>query len=179
MSEIKQVESREIYKNKWLTLREDIILRKNGHKGIFSVIEKDDFVVVIPIDGEFIYVVEQFRYPIKERTIELPQGSWESKKNPNPLEVAKGELREETGLSAGVMTYVGYQLLANGYSNQGYHIYLATDLTQGNKCLDIEEEDLISKKILVSDFESLLYNGTIKDATTSLAYLMAKFKGFI
>lgn len=179
MSEIKTLESREIYKNKWMRLREDTILRESGEKGIFSVVEKEDFVVIIPIDNGYIHVVSQFRYPISAMTIELPQGSWETKPGADPLDVAKGELQEETGLIAEKMVYVGYQTLACGYSNQGYHIYLATGLHHTGNSLDDEEQGLTSNKISIELFEQFLAEGRIQDATSTTAYLLAKHKGII
>lgn len=179
MSGITTLESKEIYKNKWMRLREDTIMRSHGQKGVYSVVEKEDFVVIIPIDNGYIHVVNQYRYPISEATIELPQGAWETKPGTDPLEVAKGELKEETGLTAGKMIYVGYQTLACGYSNQGYHIYLATDLEQGATSLDVEEHGLTSEKVTTKVFEQWLTEGKIKDATTTTAYLLAKFKGLI
>lgn len=117
MNDIKTLASTEIYSNKWMRLREDKILRADGNEGIYSVVEKADFVVIIAREGESLYVVEQFRYPLMQRTIELPQGAWECSAHEDPLRVAAGELREETGLVAAKMQWVGYQKLAQGYSN--------------------------------------------------------------
>lgn len=179
MSTIETLESKEIYKNKWMRLREDTIRRESGEKGIYSVVEKEDFAVIVPIQDGHIYVVNQFRYPISRVTTELPQGSWETAPGADPLEVAKGELREETGLIAGTMEYVGYQTLACGYSTQGYHIYLATDLQQGNSALDDEEFGLTSKKLSLEQFEAWLAEGKITDATSTTAYLLAKHKKLV
>lgn len=105
---------------------------------MFGVVEKPDFVVIIPIADGCIHLVEQYRYPVQRRYWELPQGSWEDNPDADPAIIAAGELREETGLIAGKMHYVGHQYLAYGYSNQGYHIYLATDLQQQQSSLDYE-----------------------------------------
>ncbi len=59
------------------------------------------------------------------------QGAWEQKPGADPLEVARSELREETGLDADRMIYAGHLFEAYGYSNQGYHVYLTTGLRQG------------------------------------------------
>jgi len=76
---ITTLESREIYRNQWLRLREDKILRSNGKPGIYGVVDKDDCAVIIPIDRGRVWLVEQFRYTIQERALELPQGGWEMK----------------------------------------------------------------------------------------------------
>lgn len=179
MSEIKTLSSKTVYENKWMRVREDKIQRASGTEGIFGVVEKPDFVVVIPITDGYIHLVEQYRYPVQGRYWELPQGSWEDNPDADPAIIAAGELREETGLHAGQMQYVGHQYLAYGYSNQGYHIYLATDLQQQERALDQEEEGLIAQPFTITQFEHMIISGDIKDATSVNAYNLARLKGFI
>ena len=91
--------SREVYRNHWMRVREDKILRSNGEQGIYGVVEKHDAAIILPIDKGRVWLVEQFRYTIQERALELPQGGWEMEVE-NPEELARGELKEETGLEA-------------------------------------------------------------------------------
>ncbi|HAT1573125.1 NUDIX domain-containing protein [Kluyvera cryocrescens] len=175
-AEIKTLATKEIYRNRWMALKEDRVQRADGSEGIYSVVEKGDFVVIIPLHNDEIFVVEQFRYPLGVRTIELPQGSWETSPTAAPEEVAAGELREETGLRAGKLEYVGYQKLAQGYSAQGYHIYLATELTHSGQQLDEEEYGLTVKKMKIADFRALILQGKISDATSVTAFLLASAK---
>jgi len=179
MNEIKTISSKTVYENKWMRVREDKIQRPSGAEGIFGVVEKPDFVVIIPITDGYIHLVEQYRYPVQARYWELPQGSWEDNPDADPAIIAAGELREETGLIAGQMHYVGHQYLAYGYSNQGYHIYLATELQQQKSSLDHEEEGLIAKPFTLAQFEEMIISGVIKDATSANAYNLARLKGFI
>lgn len=177
--DIKKLSSKVVYQNKWMRVREDEVIRASGTKGLYGVVEKPDFVIILPIEGEHIHLVEQYRYPVGARYWELPQGSWEETNKNSPIEIAKGELQEETGLVSKNFQYVGFQYLAYGYSNQRYHIYLATELTFTNKNLDVEEEDLITKMFKLSEFEDMIKQGIIKDATTVTAYSLAKIKGLI
>lgn len=174
--EIKTLESRQIYRNRWMSLKEDRILRADGSEGLYSVIEKDDFVVIIPVENDEIYLVEQYRYPLGQRTTELPQGSWECSRDAAPEDVARGELKEETGLSAGKMEYVGYQKLAQGYSAQGYHIYLATELTFDLPATGGGRIRPDGEKIKISAFAQLIRDGKITDATSVTAFLLARTK---
>nr|WP_238344490.1 NUDIX hydrolase [Pantoea nemavictus] len=160
-------------------MKEDKIQRADGSEGIYSVIEKSDFVVVLPVEDDHIYVVEQYRYPLGERTVELPQGSWELAPDASPEDLAAGELLEETGLLAGQLDYVGYQKLAQGYSAQGYHIYLARDLTYQGQNLDAEEVGLTARKIKIDAFLELILAGKISDATSVTAFLLARAKKLI
>jgi len=178
-AEIKTLESRQVYRNRWMSLKEDRILRADGSEGIYSVIEKDDFVVIIPVENDEVYLVEQYRYPLGQRTTELPQGSWECSPDSAPEEIARGELKEETGLSAGKMDYVGYQKLAQGYSAQGYHIFLATQLTFTGQQLEEEEFGLTVKKIKMRLFAQWIREGEITDATSVTAFLLALAKNMI
>lgn len=179
MSEIKTLASDVVYQNRWIKVREDKIQRLSGAEGLYSVVEKVDFAVILPLQDGYIHLVEQYRYPVQKRFWELPQGSWEDESNADHSLLAAGELQEETGLVAGSMTYLGHQYLAYGLSNQGYHMYLATDLTFKATDLDAEEEGLISKKFSLKDFENMILSGEIKDATTVNTYGFAKLKGLI
>ena len=179
MSEIKQLDTKIVYQNRWMTVREDRVKRPSGAEGIYGVVEKPDFVVIIPYEKGMVFLVEQYRYAVQKRFWEFPQGSWELKPDTAPEQLATAELKEETGLTADKMHYVGYQYQGYGYANQGYHIFLATGLTQGKKELDAEEEGLISEKFKIREFEQMIIDGKILDATTTCAYALAKMKELI
>lgn len=176
MGEIETLKSSIVYENKWMKVREDQIRRPSGAEGIYGVVDKPDFVAIVPIDGNVIHLVQQYRYPVQQRYWEIPQGSWESNPEVNHAEVAAGELREETGLVSNNLQYVGHIYQAYGYSNQGFHVYLATNLTPGAQSLDVEEEGLITKAFSLEEFESMIIAGVIKDATTLSAYGLVKLK---
>jgi ADP-ribose pyrophosphatase len=162
---IRTLSSREIYRNPWLRLREDKIERNNGAEGIYSVVDKDPCAVIIPLDGETLYLIEQFRYTILQRALEFPQGGWETNKV-DPEELARGELREETGLVAQSMTYLGTLWIAYGFARQQQYVYLATGLRQAGTDPDPEEHDLVLRSTSVAAFEEMLLDGTIQDACT-------------
>jgi 8-oxo-dGTP pyrophosphatase MutT (NUDIX family) len=161
--------SREVYRNQWLRLREDRILRSNGKEGIYSVVEKDDCAIILPIEDGRVWLVEQFRYTIQERALELPQGGWEME-NVDPEALARGELKEETGLHAAEMTYLGFLWIAYGFSRQKQHVFLATGLTMKERDLDDEEHDLVVQSRTLEEFEEMMLDGTIRDASTVAAW---------
>ncbi len=179
MKEIETLDSKIVYKNKWMTVREDKIRRPSGAEGLYGVVDKPDFAVIFPYQDGYVYLVEQYRYPIEQRQKEFPQGTWEDNPEADHLLLAAGELQEETGLFANKMEYLGYQYLAYGFCSQGYHIYFATDLVQGETDLDPEEEGLITQKVTVDEFEKMILSGEIKDSTTINVYAMAKLKKII
>lgn len=177
--EIETLESNLVYQNKWMQVYEDKIRRQSGAEGIYGVVRKPDFALILPICHGHVYLVEQFRYPVGKRFAECPQGAWESNPEADHLLLAMGELEEETGLIAHKMTYVGAQYLAYGFCDQKYHIYLASDFTQGTRALDPEEEGLTCKRVSVTEFERMICEGEIMDASTINAYGLAKLKGLL
>jgi len=161
--------TREVYRNRRMRLREDQILRSNGQKGIYGVVEKHPCAIILPIDNGHVWLVEQFRYTIQQRAIELPQGGWETEID-NPEELARGELKEELGLEAAEMVYLGRLWIAYGYARQEQHVFLATGLTACGKDPDDEEHDLILRSVPLEEFEEMMRIGVIGDGCTLAAW---------
>src|SRR5438067_213458 len=101
--DIRQVSSREVYRNPWLRLREDEIAYPDGTSGTYAVVEKQDFVTVLPWTGDGFWLVQQYRYPVQARAWEFPQGGWGPGYSGTTEELAAAELAEETGLRAGAL----------------------------------------------------------------------------
>lgn len=177
--EIKTLESQVVYENKWMRVREDAIERPSGAKGIYSVVEKPHFAIILPIENDTVYLVEQYRYPVGARQLEFPQGTWDENPDVDPAQLAAGELQEETGLVASQWTYVGFQYLAYGMSNQGYHIYLASGFTQQQQQLDAEEEGLKVVSMPMAEFVEKITAGEILDASTCNAFGLTRLKGLV
>jgi ADP-ribose pyrophosphatase len=179
MAEIKTTASRIVYENRWMRVREDAIERQDGSSGIYGVVEKADFAVIVPLDNGAIHLVEQYRYPVQGRYWELPQGSWENAPGTDPLELARAELREETGLTAGTMTHVGHLFECYGYSTQGYHIYLAQGLQAGEAQRERTEQDMVSRAFSVEEVMAMVTEGVIKDSATVAALGLLRLKGLL
>jgi ADP-ribose pyrophosphatase len=163
--------SREIYRNHWLRLREDEILRSNGEKGIYGVVEKHDCAIILPIEDDRIWLVEQYRYTVQERVLELPQGGWEREID-RPEELARGELKEELGLEAAQMTHLGTLWIAYGFLRQREYVFLASGLKATEKTPDAEEHDLAARSVPLAEFEQMMLDGTIRDECTVAAWGM-------
>lgn len=174
---IRTISSREVYRNRWTRVREDVIERTNGQRGIYGVVDKDPAAIIIPLEvtaeGEFVYLIEQFRYTVGARHIEFPQGGWEMA-NVDAEELARGELREETGLNAEKMTYLSTLQIAYGVMNQQQHVFLAEGLTIGEAEPDVEEHDLVVRRVSVAEFEQMLLDGVIVDNCSVAAWGLYK-----
>lgn len=172
---IRTISSREVYRNPWTSVREDVIERSNGHRGIYGVIDKDPASIIVPLEvteeGEFLYLIEQFRYTVQGTFLEFPQGGWE-RADVVPEELARGELQEETGLTAGRMTHLGTLQIAYGVMNQKQYVFLAEELSPGEAKPDAEEHDLEVRRVSVTDFEEMLLGGGIVDNCTAAAWCL-------
>ncbi|HEY4043593.1 MAG TPA: NUDIX hydrolase [Rhodopila sp.] len=171
--------SRIAYQNRWTRVREDQIRRPDGSNGLYGVVERADFVVVAPLQDGYLTLVEQYRYPVHARMWEFPMGMWEHAPGTDPAVVAAGELREETGLFAGRMVYVGEIFQGPGYCNQRGHIFLATDLTQGNTAREATEQDMICRSFALAEFEAMVRDGTMREAMTIAAFGLLRVKGLV
>lgn len=170
MHDIKQLKRKTVYENRWMKVHEDDVQFPDGSKGIYGVVDKEDFVLIIPRhrNGHF-QLVQQFRYPVEGRYWEFPQGSWETKPGSNPEQVALGELEEETGFKARQLRKLGHLFEAYGFSNQGFHVFLADDLEPGETRRDREEQDMITAAFTRDEIVDMISSGHIKDAPTIAA----------
>ena len=172
---VKTVRSREVYRNKWTRVREDAIVHADGTPGVYGVVDKDPACIVIPLErtaeGEFVTLVHQFRYTVQGSYFELPQGGWEMGEV-DAEELARGELREETGLRAGRMTLLGENWIAYGAMRQSHAVWLAEDLIQGERELELEEAGMTVHRVPVAEFERMILDGRGRDNCTMAAWGM-------
>jgi 8-oxo-dGDP phosphatase len=169
---IQTVATREIYRNSWLTLREDDIRRPDGSSGIYAVVDKPTYALVIARDGDRFHLVEQYRYPLGLRRWEFPQGAAPGLENSEPMELAERELREETGLRAEAMTLLGQLDVAPGMSSQRGWVFVATGITEGDHEREHEEQDMHSRWFSRAEVEQMMRDGEITCAQTIAAYAL-------
>ncbi len=172
---IETLSSQTVYENRWMRLREDKIRRSNGSEGIYAYLEKAHAAVVIPFDGERVTLVRQYRHTIKRRVWEFPMGAVESG-DLAPEDVARQELREETGLAAGRMTRLGSLYFAYGMSSQPFDVFLAEGLESGSDAREAEEFDLEARAFPVEDLDGLIESGEIVDSATVAALYLWRSK---
>jgi ADP-ribose pyrophosphatase len=176
---IETLSTRVAYENPWTRVREDIIRRADGSEGLYGVVERSDFVVVVPVQDGRVTLVEQFRYPVQARMWEFVMGMWETRPGTDPAQIAAGELREETGLVAGRMTYAGEMFQGAGYCNQRGHVFLATELTRGETAREQTEQDLVCREFSLAELEAMLRDGVIRDAMSMAAFGLLRLKGLV
>ena len=174
--ELRRIDSKTVYKNRWMTVREDRVRRLNGEDGLYGVVEKPDFSLIVPFDGEKFHLVQQYRYPVGGRYWEFPQGSKELQPDATPEQVASAELAEETGLESGRIIKLGKLFQAYGYANQSVHVFMATELTAGELSLEAEEEGLITQSFTRNQCNSMMMDGRMADlASVAALHLFERY----
>jgi 8-oxo-dGTP pyrophosphatase MutT (NUDIX family) len=168
--------TRVVYENKWMRLREDRFERADGSEGLYAVVDKSPATAVIAIDGNEVVLVEQYRHPVGERFWELPQGAWDGDDAPDPEDLARGELAEETGLRAASLERLGRLYFAYGITGQPFDVWLATELTQGEQALEPEEEGLRVGRFSLARTEEMILDGTIVDSATVAAFGLLRLR---
>jgi 8-oxo-dGTP pyrophosphatase MutT (NUDIX family) len=169
---IERTSTRVAYRNDWLILREDGIRRSDGSAGIYGVVDKPDYALVIAQDGDRFMLVEQFRYPLGLRRWEFPQGTAPGLANTDALELAGRELREETGLRATTWVELGLLDVAPGMSSQRGRVFLATGIAEGEPEREHEEQDMRSAWFDRADLQQMIRKGVITDAQSIAAWML-------
>ncbi|HEY6312196.1 MAG TPA: NUDIX hydrolase [Streptosporangiaceae bacterium] len=171
-SDVRTLASGIVYQDGWMRLRRDEIERRDGSRGTYAFVEKQDFALVIPAEDDGFHLVEEYRYPIGRRTWSFPQGGWPSGRTGRPEELARLELAQETGLRARSLVKLGFLHCAHGMSSQGCNFFLATGLEPGPPEREHEEQDMRQARIPRARFEEMISDGVITDDSTLAAYAL-------
>lgn len=167
--DITQVSSQVVYRNQWMTVREDIIAFADGSPGLYGVVDKPEATLVIPVTGGGVHLVEQYRYPIGRRSWAFPQGT----RDPSDADraaAARRELLEETGLAAGTLEHLGTMQIAEGFCNQAMQVFVATDLRAHHPSREDSEQDMRQAFVSRSALHDMVASGELRDAATLAAY---------
>jgi 8-oxo-dGDP phosphatase len=99
-------ETAQRYKNAWLEVSEDAVMRPDGESGIFATVTMQPGVSVLAMDDEGkVYLTSEYRYAVERESIEVVSGGIEP--DEPPLLAAARELREEVGIEAVDWTEMG------------------------------------------------------------------------
>lgn len=163
------------YDNPWINVTEYRVINPGGGQGIYGKVHFKNLAIgIVPLDDENnIYLVGQYRFPLNQYSWEIPEGG--GPLGIDPLESAKRELLEETGLKASSWKKIMELYLSNSVSDEKGIIYLATGLT-AHQAMPEETEDLQIKKISFDDAYNLMENGEITDSLTMAALMKIKLQ---
>ena len=164
------LDSRVVYENPWMRVREDNVIRPDGKKGIYGVVETHIATGVIALtEQKEVYLVGQYRYPTQCYSWEIVEGGTDS--HETPLAAAQRELREEAGITARDWSELGGEVhLSNCITAEVARLFLATGLgevpasPEGTEVLEVRKVPLVRALQMVDD-------GEVVDAVSIIALL--------
>lgn len=162
----KLLERNILIKDKWATIVQEQFQTEAGKEGRYVIVERKPALMVIPLvregDAIYTYLVKQYRYPIAKEVWQIPMGTLED--NVNPIEHARAELEEETGLQTKKITFAGTYYVDPGLSRQQCSVYIAEEITEGGKQkLEESELGMITQRFSLKELESLIEDNKLTD----------------
>lgn len=159
----KTLSTRQVYDNPWIALHEDQVINPGGGKGVYGKIcFKNKAIGIIPIDEQGnTWLVGQYRYTLKEYSWEIPMGG--GPLEISPLESAKRELKEETGLTAQSWENIMRIHTSNSVTDEEGFVFLARNLTEGETEFE-QSEDLSIQKLPLTQAINMVMEGKITDS---------------
>ncbi len=166
------VGSKITYRGRVLDVRQDRVRLPDGATVDLDIVAHSGAVTILPVDADGqIWFVRQYRHAAGELLLELPAGTLEN--GEDPQECAGREVREETGMGAESLRLLGEFFLAPGYSTEYMYVFLATGLFSAPLAGDSDEVLSVERLPVVEAYE-LALGGTIRDAKTLAALLLAR-----
>ena len=168
------ISSKQIYDNPWISVCEDRVVRPDGEPGIYGVVHYKNIAVgVLAIEEDHIYLVGQYRYPLKRYSWEIPEGG--CPEGEELLRAAQRELREETGLEAARWQMLGEAYLSNSVADEYAVWFVATGLVPGEVRPEGTEK-LSVRRVPLRQALTMALDGEITDALSLLALMSYALK---
>ena len=165
----KCLSTRQVYDNPWISVREDAVVRPDGQPGIYGVVHYKNIAVgVLAVEDDALYLVGQYRYTLEQYSWEIPEGGCAP--GEDPLEAAKRELEEETGLRARRWRRLGEAHLSNSTTDELALWYLAEGLERGEPRPEGTEK-LLVRRVGLEEALEMTASGEITDALSMLTIM--------
>ncbi|MCC6955021.1 MAG: NUDIX hydrolase [Deltaproteobacteria bacterium] len=159
-----------VYKNPWISVREDSVICPDGSEGIYGVVDPKIATGVVALTpNREVYLVGQFRYPLQSYSWEIIEGGADG--NESPLAAAQRELAEEAGLVASEWSPIGGEMhLSNCFTSERAFAFLAQNLSETKRSPDATEV-LTVKCVPFAETLAMIDRGEITDALSIIALL--------
>lgn len=166
----KKLSSRTVFENPWMSVHEDEVINPGGGRNNYGWVHfKNRAIAIVPLDADGnTWLVGQQRYTLAAYSWELPMGG--GPLDEAPLDAAKRELKEETGLSAERWTEIMKLHVSNSITDEEGIVFLAEGLAEGET--DFEEtEELAIRRLPLDEAVAMVTRGDITDAVSVAALL--------
>jgi len=166
----KTLDSRTVYDNAWITVFEDNVINPRGGKNLYGHVHfKNKAIAIVPLDDDGnTWIVGQDRYTTHKYSWEVPMGG--SAAGEEPIDTARRELKEETGLTATELTQLMRLHTSNSITDEEGFVFVARGLEVGETNFD-DMEDLKVRKLPLSEAIDMVKRGEITDAISVAALL--------
>lgn len=154
------------FENRWVALREDAVRFPDGVEGVYAYIERPRYAIIAAIEDQHLWMVEQYRHPLRARSWELPMGVAPGGDSIPIEQAARIELAEETGLTALHWQRIAEIAPAPALVAQTGVLFCATGLTRGPQALEHSEQDLVAAPLPIPAVLAMAQDGRIRDAAT-------------
>jgi ADP-ribose pyrophosphatase len=167
------LKSEVVYETPWITVNNHDVLTPSGKEGLYGTVSFKNLAIgILPLDENYnTWLVGQWRYPLNKYSWEIIEGG--GKLSQDPLESARRELKEETGLIAKRYTLLCNMHTSNSVTDEYCHIYLAQDLEQA--LAEPEDTEVLQiKKLPFEEAFQMVMDGQITDSLSMVAILKTK-----
>jgi ADP-ribose pyrophosphatase len=168
----KTVSKKNIYNGNIINVELLTVTLPDGRQATRDIVRHPGASAVIALNekGEM-YMVRRFRKPLEAISLEIPAGKLDH--GEDPLDCARRELKEETGLTAEKIKHIVSVHSIPGFSDEVLHIYAAVNLREGDSCTD-EDEFITTEKYSVPILRGMILDGRITDAKTIIGVFLAE-----
>lgn len=167
--------TREIYRNKWMALREDVAIMPNGRETIYGVCTFGQCVGVLPfVDADRVVLVRQYRYVQQEDfRWEMPTGG--IKEGESAEDAAQRELAEEAGYIAGRLERINTYYTSKSVCDETAHLFIGYDLIQ--ESLPPDDTEFFEVKVFpFGEALQMVRESQIRDGMSVIAILEAALR---
>ena len=154
----------DIYRGKRLRVAKELYRLPSGKEKERIVIHPGNAVAMLPVEGETCVLLRQFRFAIGEWLCEAPAGTMDE--GETPLETARRELIEETGLAGETFIPRGFIWTTPGFTTEKIHLFEVRGLAPSTEYAKDEDEEIEVVRVPARDAVAMARDGRIRDAKT-------------
>lgn len=159
----------------FLTITEDRVDAPGSEAFTRIVVHHPGAVVIVPVDGDDVLMIRQFRAAVGADILEIPAGKRDVEGEP-PEETARRELEEEIGYRPGRLVKLAEFYNTPGFCDEYTHLFLALDLEDlgGNLAVGPEEQAMTMERVPLARVDELMAGGELRDAKSIIGVLLAR-----